>query len=277
MDINPTLYHKFCQLLQDEVGIVLGDSRQYLVLSRIQALLDDHYRTVDEALSVVVERPESELAKRAIDLMTTNETSWFRDRYPFDCLAEDILPALAERQSSLTLWSAACSQGQEPYSIAMVCKQFQQQHGAFSNGIRILATDYSQRCIDFAANAVYDRFMVERGMSSELKERWLSAVDSERFQVKPELQRMVTFRQFNLLTSYQQLPAFDVVFFRNVLIYFSRESKEDILNRVATVLKPGGALFLGATETVAGLRTNFAMVRTAHGIHYQDKTSIKAI
>lgn len=275
MDINPALYQRFCQLLHNKTGIVLGESRQYLVLSRIQVLLGDDYRSVDDVLAFVVEHSESELAKHAIDLMTTNETSWFRDRYPFECLAMELLPALATRQSSLTVWSAACSLGQEPYSIAMVCRQFQQQQGAFTDGIKILATDYSQRCIDFATHAVYDRLMVERGMSPELTEQWLSPIDSERFQVRPELKRMVTFRQFNLLASYQHLPAFDIVFCRNVLIYFSRESKEDILDRVASVLKPNGALFLGATETVAGLRTKFAMVRTAQGIHYQDKTAIK--
>ena len=263
-------YRDFCRFLEDACGIVLGDNKQYLVASRLSRLMDE---SGIASLGELVRRLRSgagPLRERTIEAMTTNETSWFRDNHPFRALREKILPELARAQRNpVRIWSAACSTGQEPYSISMTVHDLQQSRpGLLPGPVQIVATDISTEVLKVARQGRYDGLSMARGLGGDRRERFFRPVGDE-WEVRPEIRARVQFRPLNLLQSYALLGRFDVIFCRNVLIYFSTDSKRDILERMARTLNPGGYLLLGGSESITGLSDAFALERYAGGVVYR--------
>ncbi|GMM68369.1 protein-glutamate O-methyltransferase CheR [Alteromonas sp. MTD1] len=272
-EVSPESYLKFREFLEKQCGIVLGDSKQYLVRSRLASLLYKHkYESADELISVVVRGFDRNLLQDVIDAMTTNETLWFRDNYPFDLLVKELLPSLASQNRKIRIWSAACSSGQEPYSIAMSVLEFQRQRpGTLRSGVEIVATDLSSEMLKKCELGIYDELSLARGLSAGRREMFFQKNDAGAMQVKPEVRKMVSFRSLNLLSSYAALGRFDIVFCRNVLIYFSPEVKQRILQQIAGQLQSDGVLFLGASESISAASNSYSMVKCSPGLYYQKK------
>ena len=272
-DVSPESYLKFRDFLEKQCGIVLGDNKQYLVRSRLASLLYKHkYESADELIDVVVRGFDRTLLQGVIDAMTTNETLWFRDNYPFDLLIKDLLPKLASNNQKIRIWSAACSSGQEPYSIAMSVLEFQRQRpGALRAGVEIVATDLSSEMLKKCEQGIYDELSLARGLSAQRRGTFFEQHETGLMQVKPEVRRMVSFRSLNLLSSYAGLGRFDIVFCRNVLIYFSPQVKQRILQQIAGQLQSDGVLFLGASESISAASDIYSMVKCHPGLYYQKK------
>jgi chemotaxis protein methyltransferase CheR len=272
-EVSPEGYLKFRQFLEKQCGIVLGENKQYLVRSRLASLLYKYsYSSADELINVVVRGHDRGLLQSVIDAMTTNETLWFRDNYPFDLLVKDLLPDLAKTNRNIKIWSAACSSGQEPYSIAMAILEFQRQRpGILRGGVDIVATDLSSEMLSKCELGVYDELSLARGLSPQRRQTFFQQHEMGRMQIKPEVRRMVTFKSFNLLSSYAALGRFDIVFCRNVLIYFSADVKQRILQQIAGQLQPKGVLFLGASESISSASDTYSMVKCQPGLYYQKR------
>lgn len=269
-------YDRFRSFLQSACGILLGDNKEYLVNSRLKPVLAKNgLRNLNELVEVLERRSSIALREEVVDAMTTNETLWFRDLHPFRILDEKLFAELDSEINSRTLniWSAACSTGQEPYSIAMVADEFRKKNpGKLAGGLRITATDISPSVLEKAKLGVYEMLALGRGMSDERLRRYFQGQADGRWQVNADIRAQVAFRSLNLLQSYSMLPgSFDIVFCRNVLIYFSQELKLDILTRIHAKLRKGGYLFLGASESMAGLSDRFDMVQCHPGIIYRAK------
>jgi len=275
--IKPDEYAEFQRFLEEACGILLGENKHYLVQSRLGKLVKENGSAGlgDLVSKLRLERQGGALRERVIEAMTTNETFWFRDKHPFEILEETVLPALSERRSrSVRIWSAACSTGQEPYSISMVVQQYLSRNTAALSDVQITATDISTAVLEEAKSAYYDTMQLARGLQSDQKQRYFerdTAHWEERWQVREEIRRRVRFTIANLQGSYTALGKFDIIFCRNVLIYFSSESKKDILARMADALNPEGYLFLGASESISQYSDAFDMVRCPRGVVYRKK------
>ncbi|WP_434137230.1 CheR family methyltransferase [Photobacterium leiognathi] len=270
--VNDQEYREFCRFLETQCGIVLGDSKQYLVRSRLSPLVNRFsLSSLSELLQNVIAGRNRELRIAAVDAMTTNETLWFRDGYPFTVLAEKILPELAANKRPIKIWSAASSSGQEPYSMAMTVLETQAKRPGFLPSIQITATDISQTMLETCHAGVYDNLALSRGLSPERRRMFFEDNGDGKMKVNAKVKQMVNFRPQNLKDSYALLGKFDVIFCRNVLIYFSPEMKAKVLNQLAASLNPGGYLFLGASESLTGLTEQFEMIRCNPGIIYKLK------
>jgi len=265
-------YSRFCRFLEDVCGITLGEGKAYLVRSRLARIQKEEGAETLGALIDKIEKTRSQaLRVRIIDAMTTNETLWFRDAHPFETLKDMILPEFSKRQGCVRLWSAACSTGQEPYSISMTVHEYLEKNpGRLPSGAEIIATDISPTALNQAREGLYDRLEIARGLSAERRNKYFTQED-DKLRVRDDIRKGVTFREINLLQSYVGLGRMDIVFCRNVLIYFSNDNKREILARIARVLKPGGYLFLGGTEPMANYSDAFEMVRCQRGVVYRLK------
>lgn len=262
-------YDRFRHYLEAHSGILLGDNKQYLVKSRIGRILQTHNIGCLRSLVDELERNNrSPLKQLVIDAMTTNETSWFRDTLPYSILKDLVLPQRAKASSQLRIWSAACSSGQEPYSISMVFEEWLKEQAGVKPSLHILATDLSLGIISAAQAGCYDELSLKRGLSTQRKHAFFKKIDDDCWQISRQIQQRVQFKPQNLLDSFQALGSYDAVFCRNVLIYFSPDVKRDILRRIHRVLKPGGYLFLGGSEAFTDSDL-FTMVQCNSGIVYQ--------
>jgi len=266
-------YNQFRSFLEQQCGIVLGESKQYLVKSRLAPLMAKFsLGTLSELVQKTFAPTERQLRAAVIDAMTTNETLWFRDDYPFKLLKNQLLPEFANRKNPIKIWSAASSSGQEPYSIAMAVLEYQKNNpGAFSRGVQVIGTDISSTMLEHCKYGHYDNLALARGLSAERKKQFFDIGDNGMLKVKDQVKKMVSFRPLNLLNSYSLMGRFDIVFCRNVLIYFSPEIKAKIIGQIHGVLNNDGYLFLGASESLSGLNQNFSMLRCNPGIVYQRK------
>lgn len=276
LNLDAQEYQVFSTFLRDACGIDLGANKQYLVSTRVRRILVEHnLRSLNELTRLIQQDGQKSLRQKVIDAMTTNETFWFRDSYPFEYLAKTLLPALAKQQKSpekTRIWSAACSSGQEPYSISMVVEEG--MRGIFSmrcNDADILATDVSASVLESAKLAVYDRLSLVRGLSSQRTNDFFVQIDADSWRLKDSVRNRVRFRPLNLQESFYLLGRFDVVFCRNVLIYFSTDLKTEILRKIHGVLNPGGILFLGSSESISGLSDLYEMVNCNPGVAYRAK------
>ncbi|KZZ30369.1 chemotaxis protein, partial [Oleiphilus sp. HI0085] len=213
------------------------------------------------------------LREEVIDAMTTNETLWFRDSHPFTVLKEKIFVE-ADKQNTiapLKIWSAACSTGQEPYSISIIAKEFQESKpGRLKGGVKVVATDISPTVLANAKSGIYEMLALGRGMSEQRLKKCFSSLEDGRWQIKPEYKTSIDFQLLNLMEGYGRVGTnLDVVFCRNVLIYFSPELKRKILVKIHSVLKKGGYLILGASESLNGLSEYFEMIQCRPGIIYR--------
>ncbi len=271
--ISDQEYRDFSRFLESQCGIVLGDSKQYLVRSRLSPLVNKFkLGSLSDLLRDVVTGRNRELRVAAVDAMTTNETLWFRDSYPFAVLSEKLLPEVAANKRPIKIWSAASSSGQEPYSIAMTITETQQRKPGMLPNVSITATDISSSMLDMCRAGIYDNLALGRGLSPERRRTFFEDAGDGKMKVKDNVKRMVNFRPQNLMDSYALLGKFDIIFCRNVLIYFSPDMKAKVLNQMASCLNPGGYLLLGASESLTGLTDRFDMVRCNPGIIYKLKS-----
>jgi len=264
-------YDDLRAFLETASGIVLGDNKHYLVSSRLNRVLTEfklpHFHDLVQGLQ---NQRNMALRERVVDAMTTNETMWFRDIYPYEMLKTVLLPEFAKtKDRGLRIWSAACSSGQEPYSMSMIVQEFLAANaGAFSRGVQIVATDISPTMLSFAKAGLYDDAAIARGLSDDRRNKFFKRATTG-WEIKPELKTRVQFKPINLLQSYASMGKFDIIFCRNVLIYFSSEAKSDILNRLGESLNPDGYLMLGSSETPSRYSELFAMTRNQHGAIYK--------
>lgn len=266
-------YQQFQGFLQEACGIVLGDNKQYLVANRMRRILDElQINSLGQLVQRIAQSPRGGLKERVIDAMTTNETFWFRDAFPFDTLRDVILPQLLADgvPEPLRLWSAACSSGQEPYSLSMIIEEFKRKYPvALRREPNIVATDISSAVLNAARQGRYDRLSLSRGLSDVRLAQFFDENADRRYSIKPAIAARVDFRSLNLLDSFAVLGTFDVVFCRNVLIYFAAARKQDILRRIRATLRPGGCLVLGASESLpAELSSLYQVERAANGTTY---------
>jgi len=266
-------YKQFRDFLELQCGIVLGDNKQYLVKSRLGPLMQRFsISTLSELVSKTMSPFERQLRSAVIDAMTTNETLWFRDTYPYELLKNQLLPDLEKTCRSVKIWSAASSSGQEPYSISMTLLEYQQgRPSAFPGGVSILGTDISNTMLEHCQRAEYDGLALARGLSPERRTRFFEDSGKGMMRVKEVVRKKVSFRHLNLLDSYTLLGKFDIIFCRNVLIYFSPEVKTKIIRQFAQSLNSRGYLILGASESLSSLNEDFEMLRCNPGIIYRKK------
>ncbi|MEM8799681.1 MAG: protein-glutamate O-methyltransferase [Pseudomonadota bacterium] len=261
-------YHYFARLLKKHSGLVIGDDKLYLLESRLTPIMHKWgLKDLGEMASRLRFGTDKSLLQTVIEAMTTNESFFFRDNTPFETLRDVILPQMREARGnskSLRIWSSAASTGQEPYSIAMV---FDEDRARWHDwNIEIIGTDLSHEVIDRAKSGVYSQFEVQRGLPIHSLTRYFDK-DADQWRVKPVIRNMVKFKQLNLLEPFQSLGTFDIIFCRNVLIYFDSDTKADVLRRLGAVCASDGALFLGAAETVLGLTTQFRPARDRRGLY----------
>lgn len=272
-ELDTADYNQFRQFLEHQSGIVLGDNKMYLVKSRLGPLMSRfNITSLSELVRRSMQVSERALRSAVLDAMTTNETLWFRDSYPFELLKSRLFPEFASLQRPLKIWSSASSSGQEPYSIAMTYLEYKQQSpGSLSRGIQIIGTDISNKVLEQSKEAIYDGLALARGLSDQRKRRFFEPLQDGRMQLKKEVRELVSFRHLNLLDSYTLLGKFDIIFCRNVLIYFAPDLKKKILSQFRTSLNPDGYLMLGASESISGLSDDYQMIRCNPGIMYQRK------
>jgi chemotaxis protein methyltransferase CheR len=265
--VTPADYEFFRKLLKDRSGLDLSADKQYLVESRLVPLAR---RAGLPGLPELVQKLKGgteALTAEVVEAMTTNETFFFRDKVPFDHLRQTILPDLLQARAnrrSLRIWCAASSTGQEPYSIAMCLKELGSTLAGWR--IEILATDLSQAVLEKSKAGIFSQFEVQRGLPIQLLVKNFTQT-GELWQLNADIRSMVQQRQLNLLQDFSQLGVFDVIFCRNVLIYFDQETKSNIFRRLAKVLEPDGYLLLGAAETVVGLTDAFKPCPDRRGLY----------
>jgi chemotaxis protein methyltransferase CheR len=265
-------YEIFRGFLSDTCGIELGSNKQYLVSSRLHKLLSENeIPDLTELVSRIRQASHRSLKQAVIDAMTTNETLWFRDSHPFDIFKHKLLPEfMGQGKGALRVWSAACSSGQEPYSLSMIVDEYHQGASRMSaREVEFVATDLSAVMLEQCKKAEYGDLALGRGLSQQRLKRYFDPLPKGCWKVKQEIRARVRFQSINLKDSYRGLGKFDIVFCRNVLIYFSAEMKLDILRRIRGVLRPGGYLVLGASEGLTGLSDHFEMVQCRPGIIYR--------
>ncbi len=266
--MTPTDFDYLRKILRDRSGLVLSAEKQYLAESRLLPVARRHgLATLGELVAQIRQRPMSPLAADTVEAMTTNETFFFRDKLPFESFRDIIMPALLSaraREKRIRIWCAAASTGQEPYSLAMALKEM----GAAIAGFRIeiIATDLSGDVLERAKSCIYTQFEVQRGLPIQMLVKYFTQA-GDGWQIAPELRAMVQFRTLNLLNDFSPLGTFDVVFCRNVLIYFDQETKTGVFNRIAKQVADEGYLVLGAAETVVGLTEAFKPVPDRRGLY----------
>lgn len=251
-EVTAVEYQSIGLFLAQNCGIVLGEGKQYLLRNRLLPVLSkfqlSSYTELVAGLQSNLSSSES-LKASVIEAMTTNETFWFRDDKQFIELRETVLPQLLLQKSShIKIWSAACSTGQEPYSISITALEAQRAINKIKP-VQIIATDISEKVLQEARSAVYSELALSRGIDQANKARYFQNYH-EGYKLIPEVTQPVRFQQFNLLKSFQVLGRFDIIFCRNVLIYFSDQVKRDILTRMASCLEANGYLFLSSTEAM---------------------------
>jgi chemotaxis protein methyltransferase CheR len=259
-------FARFRRQLAALTGIALDSDKRYLVESRLSPIIRAHgLADLVELADAFDRRDNLSLVRDAIDAMTTNETLFFRDRTPFEHLRTQILPALMQARANerrLRFWCAACSTGQEAYSLAMLLDQEATALRGWS--LEILASDLSTRAVEAARDGGYSQFEVQRGLSTSLLLRYFHR-EGESWRINEHLRARIDFRDFNLLRDYAALGTFDVILCRNVLMYFDPETKRVVLPRLARSLGDGGFLFLGASETASEANAYFSQA-TPDGI-----------
>jgi len=261
MTMSPADLSFVSRLVHEEAGLVVGPGKGYLVEHQLVPLARAAgVETVGEYVALLRHRCGPRDVVAVVEAMTINETSWFRDREPFEAVVETVVPELLTRDSGrlgLTVWSAACSSGQEPYSLAMLMADHVMTRG---REVEIIASDISGPMVERTSLAHYSQHEIGRGMPESMLGRHLHR-EGARWQVSPRIRSMVRARRINLAVPFPPLPVFDLVFLRNVLIYFDVATKRSVLHRVRQVLSPQGYLVLGAGESTLGVDDQWARMQ----------------
>ena len=270
--MTPLDYEFLRKLLKERSGLDLSADKQYLVESRLIPLARRAGLAGIAELTAKMRSGSEALTTEVVEAMTTNETFFFRDKIPFDHLRETVLPELLlarANRRSLRIWCAASSSGQEPYSIAMCLKEFASALTGWR--IEILATDLSQGVLDKSRAGIFSQFEVQRGLPIHMLVKHFTQV-GELWQLNADIRAMVQHRQLNLLQDFSHLGTFDVIFCRNVLIYFDQDTKAGIFDRLARMLEADGVLALGAAESVVGITDAFKPYPDRRGLYRPNAT-----
>jgi chemotaxis protein methyltransferase CheR len=265
--VTPPDYEYLRKILKERSGLDLSADKQYLVESRLVPLARKAGLPGIPELVAKMKGGADRLTADVVEAMTTNETFFFRDKIPFDHLRETILPALKQTRASrksIRIWSAASSTGQEPYSIAMCLKEQAAQLAGWR--FEIVATDLSQEVLEKSKAGIYSQFEVQRGLPIQLLVKYFTQT-GELWQINADIRGMVAHRPLNLLQDFSHLGKFDVIFCRNVLIYFDQETKTSIFERVSRIIEPDGMLMLGAAESVVGITDAFRPYPDKRGLY----------
>ncbi len=255
-------------LLKKNSGLVLTQDKSYLIDSRLNPVAKKWgYDDISAMTNVLRGVPPKDLVKDIIEAMTTNETSFFRDNTPFNTFKEVVLPYYKNKQSHskhLRIWCAAASSGQEPYSVAMTLKEEEAKMPGWR--FEILATDISNEILDQAKEGAYSQFEVQRGLPITHLMKYFTQ-NGDKWVINQEIKNMVTFKYFNLLEPMTSLGKFDVIFCRNVLIYFDPPTKKDVMERISNQMSEDGFFFLGGAETVLGITDVFKGIKDRRGLY----------
>jgi len=264
--VTPSDYEYLRKLLKERSGLDLSADKQYLVESRLVPLARKAGLPGIAELVQKMKGHTETLTSEVVEAMTTNETFFFRDKIPFDHLKETILPALVQARAarrSLRFWCAASSTGQEPYSIAMLLKEMPALSGWRTE---IVATDLSQAVLEKSKAGIFSQFEVQRGLPIQMLVKYFKQ-NGDLWQLNADVRAMVQHKQLNLLQDFSHLGTFDVIFCRNVLIYFDQDTKAAIFERMARMIEPDGALALGAAESVVGITDAFKPYPDRRGMY----------
>jgi chemotaxis protein methyltransferase CheR len=263
-----TDFEFICQILRERSGLVLTNDKAYLLESRLLPVARKwKLATFDDLVRVIRTKMDEAVIKDVVEAMTTNESFFFRDTKPFDQFKALVLPAMLKSRANnktIRIWSAACSSGQEGYSLAMILSEMSAQLAGWR--IEIVGTDLSTEILSRAKEGMYSQFEVQRGLPITMLVKYFSQV-GDRWQVNAKIRSMVQYREFNLLHDPMSLGRFDVVFCRNVLIYFDQQTKGRVLNSIAKLMPEDGFLFLGGAETVLGITDKFQMMTGQRGVY----------
>jgi chemotaxis protein methyltransferase CheR len=274
MSITATEYDYIRQLIQKSAGIVLEAGKEYLVEARLAPIIREaKLNTMADLIKKLQASSVDPLHKKVTDAMTTNETSFFRDQHPFESLRRLVLPdLLAKRAASKTLsiWCAASSSGQEPYTIAMTL--FESIPAIRDWKLTFIATDLSRQMVERSRAGRYSQLEVNRGLPAPLMVKYFKK-DGLEWQIDEKLRSAIDFRELNLLGSWGQMPQLDIVFIRNVLIYFDSDTKKEIFRRIRGLIRPDGYMFLGGAETTMNLDESFQRNPAERSGIYQLKTA----
>lgn len=272
MKVGPLQFAFFRDLLRKRTGVVIDSAKEYLVVARLMPIVRQRkIPSLDTLIDRLRKGIDPSLERDVLSAMMTHETSFFRDKSPFETL-RSLLPALIARRrphKQLTFWSAACSTGQEPYSLAMLLNE----HARDLLGdwrVRILATDYSETVLDRAREGVFSDLETGRGLPPQFLSRYFRQLQGK-WSISQDCRRLVEFRCLNLNDSWPMMPPCDVVFLRNVMIYFDIRTRAALVERVRKVLRPDGFLFLGGAETLIGMDTGYERLTGTGCSYYRPK------
>ena len=276
--ITPEEFKLISKYVHDISGISLDHSKAYLLETRFGPLLEEMgCASFSELHHKARTGPGKSIERKIIDAISTNETLFFRDTGPFEVLQHKILPDLIDKRTAkssgilptpIRIWSAASSTGQEMYSICIVLKELLLDPKKYN--IRLLGTDISDAAISQASQGQYNKFEIERGLPREKLQKYFTA-HTNTWKIKDEIRAMASFRKLNLMLPFAALGKFDIVFCRNVAIYFNLEDRKKLFNRIADILEPDGYLIIGSTESLAGICPKFAPQRHIRSMFYQLK------
>lgn len=267
--MKPEDFDLFAVLVKQRSGLVLSRDKAYLLESRLTPVARKwNLKTLDDLATQVRDKREETLLRDITEAMTTNESFFFRDQKPFDQFRNLLLPQLLKSRAAkkqIRIWSAAASSGQEAYSLAMILTE----EAAKLQGwrIEIVGTDLSSEIIDRAKSGIYSQFEVQRGLPVTLLVKYFQQIAADKWQVKDNIRSMVQYKTLNLLTDFGPVGVFDIVYCRNVLIYFDQPTKSKVLDAIANVMAPDAALFLGGAETVLGITNRFKPMDNERGLY----------
>ncbi|WP_339377983.1 CheR family methyltransferase [Calothrix sp. NIES-2100] len=270
MSVNTNDFEFICQLVYKYSAVVLHAEKSYLADLYLQPIAESAgFASISDLVGYLQTQPFGSLHSQVIESLVTNETSFFRDYHPFEALKKFVLPELVGKRSierSLNIWCAACSHGQEPYSIAMLIKEHFPVLDNWS--LKLMASDFSSKVLAKAREGCYNQLEIQRGLPKNFRDRYFQKLDHN-WQIQQEILQMVEFRQINLVQCWPSLPKHDVIFLRNVLIYFDTATKKSLLKKIKQNLNPDGYLFLGNAETTIHLDTAFTRVQFDKAICYR--------
>jgi chemotaxis protein methyltransferase CheR len=261
-----------CAIVRSRSAIELDDSKRYLIEARLTPVARQHgLSSIEDLVREVRGKRRPDLDTQLVEAMTTNETSFFRDLHPFEALRRRLLPEVCARNAAkrtLNIWSAASSTGQELYSVAMLLREHFPELAAWN--VRLIGADLSDSVLQRAREGRFSQAEVNRGLPAAMLVKYFQR-DGMHWRLRPEVRSMATFQKLNLIEPWPALPSMDIVFLRNVLIYFAPETKKAILEKIRRTMAPQGTLFLGAAETTMGLDASFERVQLDNAVFYRLK------
>ncbi|MFA5593274.1 MAG: protein-glutamate O-methyltransferase CheR [Micavibrio sp.] len=275
IDFTNEQFEFFIQFLQKQSGYKLTEDKKYLLDSRLSSVLDAHKpQDIDALIKELKKDPGGAMASRVIEAMTINETFFFRDQHPFESFEKDILPQLAEwgKVRPVRIWSAACSTGQEPYSIAMILEENKHEYPHLR--YEIIATDINRQVLEKAKAGIFSVREVTRGLPEKYKDKYF-VPNGTQWQITEDIRKQVQYKYLNLQDDFTGIGQFDVILLRNVLIYFDYELKEKVLSKIAKTIRKDGYLILGAAEGIHDPKHYFARSQNVKNV-YQYKDGLEA-